>query len=260
MTAATMAAPATQPRVQPPSMLQLVRVELRKTYDTRAGFWLLLVIALAAVAVVTLMGVFADDPDRNLASYLSATQFPVAFLLPVLGILAVTSEWSQRTAMTTFTLVPRRSRVLVAKLVATVLLALAAIAATLVAAALANLATIVFTDAPASWSLEGDLLPGIVLVQVVNIVVGVAFGLMLLSSPLAIVLYFVLPSIFGIIVSLVDALDWVQRWLDLNSTTTPLYDGTMASENWPRLATSLALWLALPLVIGWFRVQRSEVS
>ena len=40
-----------------------------------------------------------------------------SFLLPILAIMLVTSEWSQRTALVTFTLEPRRSRVVLAKLV-----------------------------------------------------------------------------------------------------------------------------------------------
>ena len=48
-----------------PSLLRLTRVELRKTYDTRAGFWLLLVVALASLAVVTLQLFFAEEPDKT---------------------------------------------------------------------------------------------------------------------------------------------------------------------------------------------------
>ena len=62
-------------------------------------------------------------------------------LLPVIGILAVTSEWSQRTALTTFTLVPRRARVIAAKLIAGVVLALIAVLVCLAAAAVAAAAS-----------------------------------------------------------------------------------------------------------------------
>ena len=46
----------------------------------------------------------------------------MSLLLPVMGILLVTSEWSQRTDMTTFALEPHRSRVIMAKLVTGVVL------------------------------------------------------------------------------------------------------------------------------------------
>ena len=58
----------------------------------------------------------------------------ITLLLPIVGILLVTSEWSQRTAQVTFTLVPRRGRVLAAKVSASVVLALVAFALALVLA------------------------------------------------------------------------------------------------------------------------------
>ena len=90
--------PTTTPRVgEPaaaPSLLRLTRVELRKTYDTRAGFWLLLVVALAALAVVTLQMLFADEPDKTFDMFFATTQLPVGLLLSGVGILLVTSEGS----------------------------------------------------------------------------------------------------------------------------------------------------------------------
>ncbi len=53
---------------------------------------------------------------------------PVDLILPVVGIMAMTSEWTQRTALTTFTLSPRRIPVLFAKLVAAIALATAVVA------------------------------------------------------------------------------------------------------------------------------------
>ncbi len=44
----------------------------------------------------------------------------------MLGILTVTGEWSHRTALTTFTLEPRRSRVLLAKCLPPLLVTVAA--------------------------------------------------------------------------------------------------------------------------------------
>ena len=97
---------------------RLVQVEMRKMLDTRAGFWLLVVIAVLTVAMIVLFATFAPDQDRNFDSFLGGAATPQGFLLPVLGVLLVTSEWGQRAALTTFTLVPHRSRVVVAKVLA----------------------------------------------------------------------------------------------------------------------------------------------
>src|SRR5689334_19443540 len=89
------------------SFSRLVKVELRKTVDTRAGLWLLISIALLTALVLVIFLINATDKSFTNAIQASAT--PQGILLPVLGILLVTQEWGQRTAMVTFTLEPRRS-------------------------------------------------------------------------------------------------------------------------------------------------------
>jgi ABC-2 type transport system permease protein len=252
--------PRTQPAVTAPSLLQLVRVELRKSADTRAGRWLLAAIAVAALLVAGLQLFFDDGVDGSFAYFFTAGQFPVGMLLPVLGILLVTSEWSQRTAMTTFALVPERSRVLTAKVLAASVLAVLGVLASAVVSAIATVLTPAVTDLGATWELGAGHLGQVLLVQLLNVLVGVAFGMLLLSSPLAIVLYFVLPTVVTILVTTVGALAWVRDWLDLSTTTVPLYDGTLAGEGWAHVGTSAAVWLLLPLVVGWLRIQRSEIA
>jgi ABC-type transport system involved in multi-copper enzyme maturation permease subunit len=243
-----------------PTMARLTRVELRKTYDTRAGFWLLLVVALASLAVVTLQMFFAEEPDKTFAAYFTNTQFPVNLLLPVVGILLVTSEWSQRTAMTTFALVPARSRVLTAKVVVGVILGVLGVAAAALASALGALLTPILTTDSTEWGISGAAVGQVLLAQVVTILIGVAFGMLLLNSPLAIVLYFVLPTIVTIVSNTVGALTWMRDWLDLTTTTSPMFDGSLDAQGWAQLATSVAAWGLVPLVAGWIRIVRSEIG
>ena len=104
---------------------RLVKVELRKSYDTRAGRWLLGVTSTLAAAfmVLALIVVLAQDGKIKLNDFVGIANFISGFLLPVLGIMLVTSEWTQRTAMVTFTLEAKRGRVVAAKLAAGILLA-----------------------------------------------------------------------------------------------------------------------------------------
>ena len=108
-----------------PGLGRLVAVELRKMVDTRAGFWLQVAMVVLTMVVVVVRLLVGDAADHTFQSVLDAGLQPAAILLPVLGILLVTSEWSQRTGLITFALVPVRSRVLGAKLIASLLLALA---------------------------------------------------------------------------------------------------------------------------------------
>ena len=74
------------------------------------------------IALIVVLRAGRADQARTTSSAIA--NFISGFLLPVLGIMLVTSEWSQRTAMVTFTLEAHRGRVVTAKLVAGLLLAL----------------------------------------------------------------------------------------------------------------------------------------
>jgi ABC-2 type transport system permease protein len=233
---------------------RLSRIELRKMADTRAGFWLLLIIELLAIAIVTVTLIGGKPEDKDLASLFQGTLWVVSLLLPVLGILAVTSEWSQRTGLTTFALVPERGRVVAAKLIAAIVLAVTSTAACLLTAAAGNLI------AGGSWSLSLSAIGNGALFEVLGVLGGVAFGLVFLSSPLAIVLYYVLPIAWSILGETIHALDKPADWLDTSRTMAPLVDGGMTGTAWAHLATSIALWLGVVLFIGLLRLRRTELK
>lgn len=237
---------------------RLVSVELRKMADTRAGMWLLIAIALITVAIITLFFFLADADDRTFITFVGITSAPQGFLLPVLGILLVTSEWGQRTTLTTFALEPSRPRVIAAKVVAALVLGLAAIA---LAVAIAALAT-VLGGAEDGWANIGaDDLGKFALLQVTGILQGLAFGLILLNSAAAIVCFFVLPIAFSIVANIWGALRDIAPWIDFGTAQQPLFSAVdMTGEEWAQVGTSTAIWILLPFVLGLVRVIRAEVK
>jgi ABC-2 type transport system permease protein len=239
--------------------VRLTLIELRKLADTRSGLWLLIVIALGAVATSAVILGFAEDPEMTFAGFFLFGLLPSGVLLPVLGILSMTSEWSQRTALTTFTLVPARGRVIVAKLAAGVLIAVAATAVTLAFAAVGNLLGIAL-GGDGSWHLGAQLLGQSVLLEVVFVLMGLGFGALLLNSPLAIVLFFAIPTLWTILGEAVKPLRTVAGWLDLNVTSAALSEPGMTAAQYGRLGVSVAFWVVLPLVLGSARVLRREVA
>ena len=241
------------------SLARLTLVELRKLADTRAGLWLLIVIALANAGTSAIL-LFAGDPQEQVFyQFVAFAQLPAGVLLPVLGILSVTSEWSQRTALTTFTLVPQRGRVLAAKLIAAALIALLATAVSVLFAVAGNLLAPAM-DGDGSWANGGEIILKSALLQVIVVLMGCGFGALLLNSPLAIVLFFAVPTLWTILGESIRALRTAAGWLDINQTTIPLSELGMTGDQWARLGASVALWVLLPLAIGTVRVLRREVS
>jgi ABC-2 type transport system permease protein len=240
-----------------PSLGRLSGVELRKSADTRAGFWLLVVLVLLAVAVVVLQGVFAEDEiDRTFRSLMSSAIEVVSIILPVLGILLVTSEWSQRTGLATFALVPQRERIVLAKVIGAMVLTAFAVAACVVVAAIGN----VFTGG--DWSLSLGQLGRLGIYELIGMLGGVAFGLALMNSALAIVMYFVVPIGWSILGEAISALDKPADWLDLSRPMSALADGTsaMSGTEWAQLATATAVWVGVVFVIGLIRLRRTELK
>jgi ABC-2 type transport system permease protein len=248
---AQLAVPAPTSRA---SLWKLAIVELRKMADTRAGFWLMVVTALLAVAITVIVVAVGETADQRLDSLYPGTLQVVAVLLPILGILAVTSEWSQRTALATFTLVPQRERVVAAKLFAGVMFSAAATVLCLVVAVIGT----AIAGGDTSFTL-GAFAVGL-LYLALGMAMGMALGLALLSSPLAIVLYFVLPILIAIVVESIRALNGVGEWIDTTSTLQPLVENEMAGGDWGKLAVSVAVWLGIPLVVGMLRLRRSELK
>lgn len=251
--------PASMPVITRPIPLRrLVRVELRKMVDTRSGRWLLAALAAITLAIVTIYFFTADASERTFISFMAATLGPQGFLLPVLGILLITSEWSQRTGLVSFTLVPVRSRVLGAKVLAGLLAGLAAIALSVVLAAAATAAG----GADGGFAQVGlDDLGKFGILQLTGIIQGLAFGLLFLNSAPAIVSYFVFPTALNILGTLWTPLGEVQPWVDLWAAQSPLFTGNdLSGEQWMQIGTSNLIWVVFPFVLGLLRVLRTEVK
>lgn len=261
----------TDPRLRPlaramavrgPSWWTVLRMELRKTVDTRAGRWVLLAVLLLAVGAVAYelldaRAAVAGDPGWvTYPRYLGTAFDGVALLLPVVGVLAMTSEWSQRTALSTFTLVPRRGRVLGAKVVAGVLVV---VAVSLLAALVALAGTLL-----ASWWADVPLVleDGVgatartVAMMALLALMGTGFGALAGSTAAGVVAYYALPLGFSLAAPRV--LGELTPWLDGYGALGDLAAGTVAS--WPQVGTAVAVWVVLPLVAGVVRSLRREVS
>ena len=240
-----------------PGLGRLVAVELRKMVNTRAGFWLQVATVAITVIAVILRTVVGDAADHTFAAVLDVAVKPAAVLLPVAGLLLVTSEWSQRTGMITFALVPVRSRVLGTKLIASVLLALAMLVMSIAVAAAGVLVAAPGVDG--TWSHLAPLIAQSAVYLTAGMVTGVAFGAILMASAPAVVVLFTLPTAWAALASL-SYFDDAAPWLDTSRALGPLPQEILSATQWAHAGTALALWMLLPLLIGIWRITRREVA
>jgi ABC-type transport system involved in multi-copper enzyme maturation permease subunit len=240
-----------------PSLARLTKVELRKAVDTRSGFWLQLAVLGLTVLVVVITVLAGHGEDHTFRHLLANALAPAGTLLPVVGILLVSSEWSQRTGLVSFALIPERPRLIAAKLLAGIVLALIAAVVAIVLAALGT--ALAGSDAPHVWTLPAGLL-GQDLVYVVSaMVIGIAFGAAFLASAPAIVLYFGLPAAIAALGS-IHAIRGSIEWVNTSVSLEPLTQNVMDGHEWAQALVTLVIWMLLPLAVGLWRITRADVG
>lgn len=261
---AAAATPAARRTHRPIPFTRLLAVEMRKMFDTRSGFWMLASVVVASVIASGAVLVFGSEADVTYANMSSAIGIPMAIILPVIAILSVTSEWSQRSGLTTFTLVPHRGRVLLAKAVDTVLVGAAAMVVAILIGAAVNLLGATAYDIDPVWETSAPELANIVLANVLGMSFGFMLGLLFRSSAGAIVGYFIYNFVVGnLLFLLAETQEWfaeANRWVNFQFNQTYLYDNEMLAKDWAYLGVSSLIWLVVPLVIGARLAMRSEVK
>ncbi len=244
---------------------RLVKVELRKMFNTSSGFWILVSIGVLSPISAGSLLVFGLNSDVTYQNFVRASGFPMSVILPMIAILAVTSEWSQRSGLTTFTLVPSRGRVIGAKAIATVLVGLGSVAVAFAVGALGNVAGSALAGVDTVWDISLFMAPQMVLFNLVGMAIGFTLGVVLRSSAAALVGYFVASLVMpGILVLLAQVRSWfedLQPWIDWNYTQVALLEGaTNTGEKWAMLGSTTMIWIVIPLAVGLLFVRRSEVK
>lgn len=243
---------------------RVTKVELRKMFNTRSGFWLMASIVIAALAATTAVILFAPDSELTYATFGTAIGFPMAVILPMVAILSVTSEWSQRSGLTTFTLVPHRSRVVLAKAIAAVTVGVVSMLLAFAIGALGNLVGTAITGTPVLWDISLVESLFIVLGNVSGLLTGFMLGVLIRSSSGAIVAYFVysmlLPSVFGVLAVSQEWFNTLRPWVDVSYAQGALFNGAPTGQEWAHIGVTAMIWQVIPLAVGVWYVMRSEVK
>jgi ABC-2 type transport system permease protein len=166
-------------------------------------------------------------------------------------MLTMTAEWSQRTALTTFTLESRRSRVLAAKVVAS--LAISVIGGcTAFGIAQAGLAVALADGRHEALGWSWQELAGFALFVIHTRAIGSALH----NTAAAIVTYFALAGVTSLL--LIPAVQRAGSWVNTGETF-----GWMLAGQWSghaaQITSSALIWVAVPLAIGAIRITRRDI-
>lgn len=259
MTATSPLALATNPTAEPIRPLRLgtlLAVELRKMTDTRSARGVLAATLGLVVSALVWELTHLGDATATFGGFVSAPVDIVAVFGPVLGLLAMTSEWTQRTALTTFTLAPRRLPVIAAKYASSVVVSLGVLTAALALTALATAGGGAFGEGT-SFTGFGDDVRGAYIVVVLQVTMAAAFGALIPQTAGALTAYFVAPIAWDAAAQ--SVLGRAAPWFDVYTA----YERLSTDDPWRHLGwtlTSVATFVVVPAVIGVVRSLRREVK
>jgi ABC-2 type transport system permease protein len=185
-------------------------------------------------------------------------------ILPIIAVLSVTAEWSQRTGLSTFTLVPHRGRVLLAKAFAVGLVAVAATVVAFAVGALGNVVGAVMAGIDPVWNQDVADVGYFALGNTLLLLVGFTLGALIRNSPGAIVAYmiyaFVAPGLLAFLAFNQAWFNDARPWVDPKYNQDILLRGGLSGEGWSHLAVTTLVWLVLPLTAAGLNLLRSEVK
>jgi ABC-type transport system involved in multi-copper enzyme maturation permease subunit len=244
------------PPVRGQSFLLLVRTELRKSLNTRSGR--VLILAILAVAVAGLAwSFFQNDGRATFEDFGGTAAIGVQLLLPVIGVMAMTSEWTQRTALTTFTLSPRRVRVQLAKFTAALVLSVVVLSVVIAMSLGATALSGIVTGDGATYAGLGGMLAGWYLANGLNVIMGAAFGAVLANTAIAIVVFFIAPTVWSLAGPAVfkDNAQWLDVFAAFGRIVARDLQGML-----PETLTAIGVWIVLPTIAGLWASSRREVK
>jgi len=268
MTTLTEAAPATPakhkaaagtalPPARGQSFLKLVTIELRKSVNTRSGRVLIAAILLIALAAMTWQITHLPEGTVGFDGFLGAGSTGAMLILPVIGVMAMTSEWTQRTALTTFTLSPRRVRVQLAKFVSAVVLSAVVMTGVVVLALGGTALSGAITDHATTYAGLGGQLSGAYLTMALNVVMGAAFGAVIAQTAVAILVYFIAPTAWSLAGPALfkDNANWLDVFAAFGRIAERDLHGML-----PETLTAIGVWVVLPTIVGLWLSSRREVK
>jgi ABC-type transport system involved in multi-copper enzyme maturation permease subunit len=247
------------------SLSRIIGVELRKSFDTRSGFWLLAGLGVASFLTTGAVIAWAPRNELTYSQFTLATGVPISILLPIIATLSVTSEWTQRTGLATFTLVPHRGRVLLAKALAALVVVAASTAVAFAVGALGNLIGSATADVPTVWDQSLAGAGRFALANSLLMLVGFTLGALIRNSPGAIVSYmiygFVAPGLLAFLAFNQRWFHDARPWVDAKYNQDALLGGDgLTGQSWVQLAVTSLAWVVLPMIIAVVRLLRSEVK
>lgn len=248
------------------TFVRALRSEWIKLATLRSTWWSIAITAFITIGAALLGAfMFTSQPMEGVGfEPIQAVVSPVQFtmlLAGILGVIAITGEYSTGMIRSTFTAAPVRGLVLAAKAIVVAVLLFVTSLAIFLAAAVAVTPIFASADTPFPWETPADSLLPILAAAVsmaVVALIGLSFGFVLRAAAGALSatvgLLFVLPIVMSFFVSPDPAWQWISE-VSSRLPMTAAQSAILPQSDWGLDAggayLTLAAWVAAGMVSAW---------
>ena len=233
-------------------------LELRKSAGTPARRWLLIVsgvVGLLSAGLATFLGPAQDHTFSMISFY---TQSAISLPMPFVSVLLITQDFGRRMP-TTLASGSSRDVIIAAKLLASMIIAIAAAAYGVLISLLGTTAAVPAAEI-GRWDAIGMIILGSVLVQLIAQLSGAGWALLLGSTAIAIIADVVVPLGLWIVTGAIPGLQDIQQWLAPFASAQHLLSGHMDAQHWAQVGVIVLVWVIALNLTGIRRVHRLSGS
>lgn len=240
------------------NLINNVKAEAIKVRDTPVAKALFIMIILLTILMCVAIDLFQFETMTSWSDSLNGVFSPAITLLALPFVLLVCEEWSDGTALISYTFTPNRSKVILSKLIVLISTFLL-VAAVLVLITYGN-AVIYSSFFSHSVNLSFDLskVISIMMRLLVNMLLGFSMALISQDKTVAMGLYFMIPPV-TIILAQIPAISHYAKWFSLGHSSSIFIAGVIEYTT-AQYIFSLIVWIIIPSIIGGILNEKKDIN
>lgn len=239
------------------SLSGIVKAEYRKATNTQAAKTIIATITFLTLTMFV-VSIFRFENPTSWTDPFFAISSPATTLLGIIFIFLICEERTQGTALVTYTFVPQRNKVILAKFVVLIILFLGTIIIIYVLTFIASIAVSRIYSCSVSWSISIYNVVLMLRPLFTNMLFGFSMAIAIQDTTIALGLYLILPPT-TVIASQLPVIAPYMKWISLEHSSSIFVAGATGVTT-EQYICSIFVWIVVPCIIGIFNNMKYDYN
>lgn len=238
-------------------LYNIVKAEGRKVIDTQVAKVILATTVLFTLAMF-IASIILLKTNTSWTDSFNMISGPATTMLGILFILHICEEWTRGTALTTYTFIPKRNKVLLSKFIVLICWYLCVVFILLLLSAASAVIGEKIYPYNVSWETSFQSILVMALPLLVNMLFAFALSVAIQETTVVLVLFFVIPPI-TVLLAQMPTIGSYFKWISLEHSSSIFVAGA-SGTNTSQYISSIVFWIVIPSIIGIIRNNKRDVN